>query len=191
VDAGRGALSICSVRIAAAGIIEAVDSKVGHPQIAGVHHMGLSVRDLDRSIRFYCDVLGAALFREPYDGNSPSFSGRMAIVSLGALGLDLIEHASNGGEQFQPGRTGLDHLSFPTESLDDLRDCYGSTPAMFHTRAFAMSLALAACSTLLTQTGLPWSFCFSIWRSSVKARLHLAEPLAGCRPSSSANLLRL
>ena len=95
---------------------------MGHPQIAGVHHMGLSVRDLDCSIRFYCDVLGAALFREPYDGNSPSFSGRMAIVSLGALGLDLIEHASNGGEQFQPGRTGLDHLSFPTESLDDLRD---------------------------------------------------------------------
>jgi len=121
-DACRGALSICSVRIAAAGIIDAVDSKMGHPQVAGVHHMGLSVRDLDRSIRFYCDVLGAALFREPYDGNSPSFSGRMAIVSLGALGLDLIEHASNGGEQFQPGRTGLDHLSFPTESLDDLRD---------------------------------------------------------------------
>ena len=83
---------------------------MGHPQIAGVHHMGLSVRDLDRSIRFYCDVLGAALFREPYDGNSPSFSGRMAIVGLGALGLDLIEHASNGGEQFQPGRTGLTGL---------------------------------------------------------------------------------
>ena len=96
VDAGRGALSICSVRIAAAGIIEAVDSKVGHPRIAGVHHMGLSVGDCHRGIRFYCDVLGAALFREPYDGNSPSFSGRMAIVSLGALGLDLIEHASNG-----------------------------------------------------------------------------------------------
>jgi glyoxylase I family protein len=122
LGARREALSICSVRVAAAGIIDAVDSKVGHPQIAGAHHMGLSVRDLDRSIRFYCDVLGAALFREPYDGNSPSFSGRMAIVGLGALGLDLIEHASNGGEQFQPGRTGLDHLSFPTESLDDLRD---------------------------------------------------------------------
>jgi glyoxylase I family protein len=46
----------------------------------------------------------------------------MAIVGLGALGLDLIEHASNEGEQFQPGRTGLDHLSFATESPDELRD---------------------------------------------------------------------
>ena len=36
-----------------------VNSEIGHPQIAGAHHMGLSVRDLDRSIRFYCDVLGA------------------------------------------------------------------------------------------------------------------------------------
>jgi catechol 2,3-dioxygenase-like lactoylglutathione lyase family enzyme len=154
--------------------------------------MGLSVRDLDRSIRFYCDVLGGALYREPYDGDSPSFSGQMAIVGLGEIGLDLIEHASNGGDQFQPGRTGLDHLSFPTESLDDLRDWARWLDACeVHIRAFATSLALAACSTSLTPTGLPWNFCFSIWRSLVKARWHLAEPLAGCRPSSSANFTRL
>src|SRR5215469_12747558 len=99
-----------------------VNREIGHPQIAGAHHMGLSVRDLDRSIRFYCDVLGAALFREPYDGDSPSFSGRMAIVALGALGLDLIEHAQNGGEPFQPDRTGLDHLAFSAESLAELQE---------------------------------------------------------------------
>jgi hypothetical protein len=54
-------------------------------------------------------------------GYSPSFSGRMAIVALGALGIDLIEHATNGGESFRPARAGLDHLSFPAGSLAELQ----------------------------------------------------------------------
>jgi glyoxylase I family protein len=82
--------------------------------------MGLSVRDLDRSIRFYCDVLGGALAHEPYDGDSPAFAGRMAIVGIGALGLDLFEHATNGGDVFEPTRTGLDHLGFSTQTFEEL-----------------------------------------------------------------------
>jgi glyoxylase I family protein len=82
--------------------------------------MGLSVRDLGRSIRFYCDVLGGALMREPYDGDSPSFSGRMALVALGELGLDLFEHSGNAGEAFDPACTGLDHLAFATQSVEEL-----------------------------------------------------------------------
>ena len=65
-------------------------SDLDRPHLAGVHHLGFSVTNLERSIRFYCDVLGADLWREPYDGDSPSFSGRMALVSLGGLGLDLF-----------------------------------------------------------------------------------------------------
>lgn len=97
-----------------------VESGLRHPPIGGAHHFGFSVRDLDRSIRFYCDVLGASLVRPPYDGDSPSFAGRMAIVSLGGTGLDLFEHAGNTGEQFDPVRTGLDHLGFATESAEEL-----------------------------------------------------------------------
>jgi glyoxylase I family protein len=57
-------------------------------------HLGFSVTDLDRSIKFYCDVLGAALVRAPCDGDSPSFSGPLAFVTLGSNGLDLYEHAA-------------------------------------------------------------------------------------------------
>jgi glyoxylase I family protein len=82
--------------------------------------LGLSVRDLDRSIAFYCDVLGAVLARPPYDGESPAFTGRMAIVAIGATGLDLFEHAANEQEPFDPARTGLDHLGFAAESAEEL-----------------------------------------------------------------------
>lgn len=77
--------------------------------------------DLDRSIRFYCEVLGARLVREPYEGSRPSFSGRMALVMVGSTGLDLYQHQSNGGEPFEPSRTGLDHLAFVAESFEHLQ----------------------------------------------------------------------
>jgi glyoxylase I family protein len=95
-------------------------SDLGHPHIGGAHHLGFSVRDLESSIRFYCDVLGAAVIRPPYAGDNPSFAGRMAIVILGATALDLFEHAENAGQRFDPRRTGLDHLGFEAESVQDL-----------------------------------------------------------------------
>lgn len=91
------------------------------PHLRGAHHLAFSVTDLERSIAFYCDVLGAALVRPPFDGESPAFSGRMAIVALGATGLDLFEHAANGSEPFDPARTGLDHVGFAAESAEELQ----------------------------------------------------------------------
>jgi glyoxylase I family protein len=91
------------------------------PAHVGVSHVGFSVADLDRSLRFYCDVLTAVLMVPPCDGFSESFSGRMAIIRLGAHGVDLFQHAGNGGERFDPGRTGLDHLGLAVDSYDDLQ----------------------------------------------------------------------
>ena len=84
----------------------------------GVSHLGLSVADLERSIRFYCDVLGAQPLQPATDSDRGAF--RMAVVMFGATALDLCQHAGNGGEGFLPARTGLDHLAFTASSQAEI-----------------------------------------------------------------------
>jgi glyoxylase I family protein len=98
-----------------------VQTELDRPDPVGLSHLGLSVSNLERSISFYCDVLGATLAREPYDGDSPAFSGRMALVLIGSVVLDLFEHSGNGGKQFDPSCTGLDHLAFVAQSSEELQ----------------------------------------------------------------------
>ena len=93
--------------------------KVDRPKPSGVDHVGLSVTDLDRSIAFYRDELGALLTVPPFEGYR-GFSGRMAVVLLGLTIVDLYEHGANGGERFEPARTGLDHLALAAESYEEV-----------------------------------------------------------------------
>ena len=98
-------------------------SDVANPQsgpvLTGFSHLSLSVTDLDRTLGFYRDVLGAPVLAEPYD-SGPRFKGRTALVLVGALGLDLQQHDTNDGALFDAARTGLDHLAFSAESMTDL-----------------------------------------------------------------------
>jgi glyoxylase I family protein len=88
------------------------------PDDPTISHLGLSVTDLDRSVAFYCDVLGAKLVRAPYEADRGAF--RLALVHLASTGLDLCEHDANHGESFEPARTGLDHLAFNAASKAEL-----------------------------------------------------------------------
>jgi glyoxylase I family protein len=90
------------------------------PTQSGLNHIGLSVADLERSIAFYCDILGAELVWAPRLGASESSTWRFALIRLGHFGVDLVEHAGNGGEAFEPARTGLDHIGLAARSSDDL-----------------------------------------------------------------------
>jgi glyoxylase I family protein len=94
------------------------------PNLAGLHHLGVSVTNLERSLRFYCDVVGADVLVEPNDAaalSSPAFVGRAAILSLGGRVFDLYEHSRNGGERFDPAHTGLDHLALKARSPEELQ----------------------------------------------------------------------
>jgi glyoxylase I family protein len=87
------------------------------PQL-GIDHVGVSVTNLEQSIAFYCDVLGAEVVFPIL--KSRNFEGRRAVLSLGTQIFDVNEFTSNGGEDFDPARTGLDHLGLTVASREEL-----------------------------------------------------------------------
>ena len=96
---------------------------VGSEQIhvAGMTHVSLSVRDLDKSLAFYRGVLGLSYLVEPFEG--VVFDGREAILMLSSgTALCLQQHLANAGEPFDPHRTGLDHIALQVDSEEILAD---------------------------------------------------------------------
>lgn len=89
------------------------------PRVRGFTHVSLSVSDLDRSRRFYHDVLGLPLLLDVYQGTA--FDGRELLVLVGRTGLCLQEHRSNPRVPFDPTRTGLDHLALAVSSIEELQ----------------------------------------------------------------------
>ncbi|HVV77795.1 MAG TPA: VOC family protein [Mycobacteriales bacterium] len=84
---------------------------------AGIHHVAVNVRDLERSVQWYSDVLGfAPLF--PY--NTDDFQRQIMRHPSGVvIGLTRHDHPDAAAE-FSERRTGLDHLSFGVESQEQL-----------------------------------------------------------------------
>jgi catechol 2,3-dioxygenase len=89
---------------------------INNPPIAAgvcIGHVHLKVADLDRSLAFYCGVLGFQLMQR--------FGSQAAFISAGGyhhhLGLNTWE--SLGGKPPPPGTTGLYHVAilYPTRAL--------------------------------------------------------------------------
>jgi catechol 2,3-dioxygenase-like lactoylglutathione lyase family enzyme len=83
------------------------------PEFVGVDHVSLSVTDLDRSERFYTDVL--ALIRLADFGTA-----RILLHRPTSFILALVRHDAAYVDQFTELRTGLDHLGFAVTSRDEL-----------------------------------------------------------------------
>jgi glyoxylase I family protein len=85
----------------------------GMTDLSGVHHVALTVRDLEVSVAWYAAVLGfEELFRE--DGGDH----RACIMRSpdGSVVVGIGEHDGTGDEPFDPRRLGLDHLAFTVSS---------------------------------------------------------------------------
>jgi catechol 2,3-dioxygenase-like lactoylglutathione lyase family enzyme len=90
-----------------------------------IHHLRLTVTDLERSREFYTQLLGFEVIVESPPPDDPSaaevfkilFGG--VVMSRGSLIMGLRPMAASG-ERFDPNRVGLDHLSFSVASRDDL-----------------------------------------------------------------------
>jgi glyoxylase I family protein len=87
--------------------------------LKGVHHLGLTVRDVEASAEWYVAVLG---FRR--DGGYASPDGMRRKVFLRHDGLlarlGLTEHRAGDHEPFDETRVGLDHLAFGVGGRDEL-----------------------------------------------------------------------
>ncbi len=85
--------------------------EVSLPEIIGVAHVELSVRDLDASVAWYTRLLGA---QDVFRAESEAWGiTACAVYELRShLVLAFTQHFSQEPEAFSPRRAGLDHLSF-------------------------------------------------------------------------------
>lgn len=94
---------------------------MGVTAIVGVHHLGLTVSDAERSARWYEAVLG--FDRVGGFGDAAAERRKVFLRHPGfAIRLGLVEHrrSSPSQQRFEETRAGLDHLAFEVPSHDDL-----------------------------------------------------------------------
>lgn len=90
-----------------------------------IHHLRLTVTDLERSRQFYTSLLGfdVAVESPPPDDPAAAETFRIlfggVVMVRGALLLGLRPMAP-AGDRFSADRVGLDHLSFSVSSRADL-----------------------------------------------------------------------
>jgi len=97
-----------------------------------LHHVGITVKDLDASIRFYHDVLGLEFSNEPspwFDGPElgpavgvPGAGLRQVSLILGDSTFELLEYKSPPSETAKPllsNNIGASHVAF---LVDDIRE---------------------------------------------------------------------
>lgn len=82
-----------------------------------LHHLAITVTDLDVSIPFYERVFGVHhVMDEPHEGGV----GKLLATDAMDLIIVLHRHDSNDGGLFAETATGLDHAGFIVPTRDDL-----------------------------------------------------------------------
>jgi catechol 2,3-dioxygenase-like lactoylglutathione lyase family enzyme len=92
----------------------------------GIHHLRLTVTDVQRSRHFYTTLLGFTVAVESPAPDDPGAADAYAILFGGIvmargnllMGLRPVAPA---GDAFSEDRVGLDHLSFDVPGHDDLK----------------------------------------------------------------------
>jgi glyoxylase I family protein len=84
-----------------------------------IHHLGLTVRDVDASAAWYVDVLG---FRRVGEFESPDGARRKVFLRHDGLRarLGLTQHRDGSQDLFDETRVGLDHVAFAVADRAEL-----------------------------------------------------------------------
>ena len=90
-----------------------------HGMIRGIHHLGLTVRDVDASAAWYEEVLG---FRRVGEFQAPDGERRKVFLRHDGLQarLGLTQHRRGSQDAFDETHAGLDHLAFTVADRQEL-----------------------------------------------------------------------
>jgi glyoxylase I family protein len=99
----------------------------GQIELGGIHHIRLTVTDIERSRAFYTDLLGFDIAVEAPASEDPESDPSYPVLWGGVvmakgnylLGLRPV---AGKGDRFDEDRVGLDHLSFNVESRAALNE---------------------------------------------------------------------
>ena len=82
-------------------------------------HVGITVTDMDRSLRFYCEVLGLELLRRTARGAGGIAS---AVLKVGEQEINMFSDPAFASAHLDANRTGLDHfcLEVASATIEDL-----------------------------------------------------------------------
>ena len=80
-------------------------------QTVSLHHVALTVSDLDASVSWYADLFG---FGELTRGEHTEGGGHAVVLGKPDWSMFVVlnHHPTSQGETFDPTRTGLDHVGF-------------------------------------------------------------------------------
>lgn len=97
----------------------------GQIATSGIHHLRLTVTDVDRSREFYTSLLGFDVAVESPPDDDPSAEAAREVLWGGCVMvrgslLMGLRPVAPPGDRFDEDRVGLDHLSFSVSSRDEL-----------------------------------------------------------------------
>lgn len=112
--------------------------------IKGMHHVGISVTDLARSIRFYRDVIGMEIIAEAELGeryeaimNLKGLRCSGAMLRAGDLHIELFEFDNPRPKPAGPNRPvcdhGINHISIEVTDIDREYERLKAAGVVFHT----------------------------------------------------------
>ena len=94
----------------------------------GIHHVGIIVSDLEKSLQFYRDVLGAEFLytggASPEDVaeevNVPGATTQLAVLKLGSLTVELVEYIKPKIrlQGLSAAAIGTSHVAFEVDDID-------------------------------------------------------------------------
>ncbi len=89
------------------------------PEMSSIHHVSVTVTDLERSVPWYEEVLELTKVTEDTHPDGTGYFVLLANSSFTVL-VGLHVHPGNQQENFSEARTGLDHVGFTVASHADL-----------------------------------------------------------------------